>query len=777
MITPIEKKLFTYLSLILFVLLVLALLVYQGVRSMKLSGNLAEYTLQVQGEVKTLTSQLNLAGELAREYFLTPDAVSVRSYAEVDESLLASYAEAKQQLSSQQTRLGALIKDNPSQLQRFADVQAHINERLSLLDSMIRARQLNEFDLLDRRLRIARLSQNKNQLFQLLGKMEEEQQRLYGEYSRNQSAQARGATIISIAGFLLAAVLLGLTKFSIHRETAKQLEGGRRLMSAEDAYFESEERFRQIAENLEAVLWIRNAQTGKLEFISPVIERLWSINAGELLKNAESWLDYVHTDDLETARMLTGQGLAAGKPDQEYRIIAPDGRQRWVRDRAFPVKDKSGKVRNIVGFMVDVTDRKRAEEIEAALLVREQQARSQAETTSRMKDEFLKVVSHELRSPLNTMLGWARMLNGRSLDQGMHNHALQVIEQSAEAQARLIEDLLDAARIAGRDLTIETGEVSLEKVIREALNKAQLAAESRGVEIHSGFGLARTDLDAATVSGDARRLEQIVWNLLINAVKFTPRGGHVGLTLALEDDWAIITVMDTGQGICAEDLPNIFTPFHQADSSDTRSVGGLGLGLSLVKYLVELHGGQISAESDGEGKGATFTVRLPLRVVSATQTEVTENVPPLSASPTGSLGFPAVLSGLNILTVDDEADARELVKMLLGKYGAVVTTASSSAEAMEFLTRSQNGNTFDLIVSDIGMPEENGYTLMRRIRQLPAPQGKILAVALTAFGRAEDRLRALQAGFQMHVPKPVEPAELMMVIAGLTGRSVKTMSE
>lgn len=771
MATPIEKKLFTYLSAILLVLCVKAFLVYQGVQNIELYGDRARHTLQVQREIETLNSQLNQAGELAREYFLTPDATSLTSYAEVDETLLASYAEIKTQLASQQLKLGEFVKDNPLQLQRLANIRKHIEEKLSLLDALIQARRQEQFDLMERRLRISRLSQSKNELSRLLGGMEQEEQRLYEQHSGKQASQANTAILIALVGLLGAAVLLAVTWIGIRRETAKQLESGKKLMSAEDAYFESEERFRQIAENIEAVLWVRDAQTGRLEFISPIIERLWGIKAGSLLNQTEAWLDYVHADDLETARMLNGQpdgqDARGEKPDQEYRIIAPNGRQRWVRDRAFPVRDKSGKLRNIVGFMVDVTERKQAEEVEAALLVREQQARAQAETASRMKDEFLKVVSHELRSPLNVMLGWARILRGKNVDPGMRDHALQVIEQSAETQARLIEDLLDSARIAGGDLTIECNEVNLATVVRAAINKAQPAAESKGVEIHTNLESARFDSSAGIISGDAARLEQIVWNLLINAVKFTPRSGHIGVTLSRQDACAAITITDTGSGIRAEDLPHIFDRFRQADSSDTRLVGGLGLGLSLVKYLVELHGGRISAESDGEGKGASFALKFPLRAAQPGS----ENG--LSSSVEHDAGFPTTLSGLKILAVDDEADARDLVTMLLGKYGAAVTAAASSAEALELLAKNQDGNAFDLIVSDIGMPEENGYTLMRRVRQLPAPQGKIPAVALTAFGRAEDRLRALQAGFQMHVPKPVEPTELMVVIASLTGRAVK----
>ncbi len=544
------------------------------------------------------------------------------------------------------------------------------------------------------------------------------------------------------------------------------------LRKTEEALFESEERFRQIAENIEAVLWIRNVKSGQVEFVSSGSERLWGINAEELMSNEKAWSSYIHADDVEKARRLARENYGDGSLDHEYRIITPDGKLRWVRDRAFPVKDIGGKVRRIVGFTVDTTERKQAEEFRANLLAREQEARAQAETANRTKDEFLAIVSHELRSPLNAMLGWARVLRSESVDQQTHDHAIQVIEQSAEMQSRLIEDLLDSARIASGKLRIESHPVNLIPVIQSAIDTVYPSAESKGVEISK-----QLDPNAGIITGDAERLQQIIWNVLSNAVKFTPKGGGVEIELKRLDSKAAIVVRDTGRGIKPEDMRHIFDRFRQADSSTTRRAGGLGLGLSLVKNLVELHGGNITAESEGEGKGATFTISLPLRAVGGgVRASVAENdFDEFRIS--GSLGSLPSLKGLNILTVDDEVQARDLVATLLTRFGASVTTASSSAEAIDVLTSNDPQPGFDLIVSDIGMPDENGYTMIRRIRHLPAPIGKIPAIALTAFGRAEDRINALEAGFQMHVPKPVEPAELMMVIASLTGRSLKTQPE
>ena len=402
-----------------------------------------------------------------------------------------------------------------------------------------------------------------------------------------------------------------------------------------------------------------------------------------------------------------------------------------------------------------------SKESQAGLFAKEIEARAQAEAANRTKDELIAIVSHELRSPLNAMLGWARVLRSKGVDQATHDHAVRVIEQSAEIQSRLIEDLLDASHIASGKLRIESRPVDLLPAIKSAIDTVHPAADNKGVIIE-------TDLDprAGIITGDAERVQQMAWNLISNAVKFTPQGGRVEVKLRRLDPWVTLTVKDTGRGISECDLPYIFDRFRRADNSTTRRAGGLGLGLSLVKDLVELHCGTITAESAGEDKGTTFVLKLPLRAVSSTVNEHASN----KKERASSTSFSPVLTGLNIMAVDDESQARDLISTLLRNYGATVMPVSSSAEAIEILSKKDRGVKIDLVVSDIGMPEENGYTLIRRIRRLPEPIGKIPAIALTAYGRSEDRIRALEAGFQMHVAKPVEPMELMMVIANLTGR-------
>src|SRR5262245_33757123 len=390
----------------------------------------------------------------------------------------------------------------------------------------------------------------------------------------------------------------------------------------------------------------------------------------------------------------------------------------------------------------------------------EKQARRQAEESNRMKDEFLALVSHELRSPLNAMLGYARLLRFGSLDAQKIRKAVDVIERGGRVQTQLIDDLLDTARIISGKLRIEVRSVDLVPVIEEAVQTIYPAANAKGITI-------KTDLNpkVGQINGDPERLQQVVWNLLSNAVKFTPTGGHVETRLERVDPHICITVRDSGKGISPDFIPYIFDRFRQADASSTRRYGGLGLGLALVKYLVELHGGTIEASSDGEGKGSTFKVLLPVPAVSRSPRES-------ESAPVGRVeSQKAMLAGVRALVVDDEDDARELVKTVIAQYGGDVIAASSAAEAFAMITTMPEQKRPNVIVTDLGMPDEDGYSLLRRVREWEHENGpSIPAVALTAYGRSEDRNLALTAGFQIHVAKPVEPDELAVVIASIVNR-------
>jgi signal transduction histidine kinase len=409
-------------------------------------------------------------------------------------------------------------------------------------------------------------------------------------------------------------------------------------------------------------------------------------------------------------------------------------------------------------------ERGRVEEERAELLARERAARAEAEAANRAKDEFLATLSHELRTPLSAIIGWAELLHSGGLDETTAARAIEAIERNAKSQAQLIEDLLDVSRIITGKLQLNIRPVELIPIMTAAIDVVRPAAEAKAIQL-------RVILDSTIdpVSGDPDRLQQIVWNLLSNGVKFTPRGGRVEVRLGQIDSKIQIQVSDTGMGIKPEFLPYVFDRFRQADSTSTRAHGGLGLGLAIVRHLVELHGGTVQVESHGEGQGATFIVQLPLRAVRAPATEITEAPPDSVVNRAVRAGYgrlPA-LEGVHVLVVDDEPDARELLVTVLVQASATVTAVGSAAEALEAVQRLR----LDALVSDIGMPEQDGYTLIRKVRSLePERGGQIPAVALTAYARSEDRLRALTAGYQMHVPKPIEPIELVMVVASLTGR-------
>lgn len=411
----------------------------------------------------------------------------------------------------------------------------------------------------------------------------------------------------------------------------------------------------------------------------------------------------------------------------------------------------------------DITDRKQFEIERSQLLEQEQFARQQAESANRAKDEFLANLSHELRNPLTPILGWAQILRSGQLKGAAVTSALEVIERSARAQSQLIEDILDISRITSGKLALDSNPIDLILVVQGALDGLQLSADAKNIKIVS-------QLSSAAVLGDAARLQQVVWNLLSNGIKFTPAGGRVEIALESIDHHAQLRVKDTGKGIAPEFLPYIFDRFHQGDSSSTKASQGLGLGLSIVRHLVESHGGTVQADSPGEGQGTTITLRLPLRDSPEELTPAIDLKPTvLAAALNASSDILPSLEGLHILAVDDLIDTRDLLEFVLEGYGAEVLTVGSARSAIAALK--ENPGQYDVLISDIGMPEEDGYFLIREVRSLAASAGgEIPAVALTAYASDKERERAIDAGFQTHIAKPVKPVQLALIVANLAGR-------
>jgi len=395
----------------------------------------------------------------------------------------------------------------------------------------------------------------------------------------------------------------------------------------------------------------------------------------------------------------------------------------------------------------------------ASLLESERAARGDAEQANRLKDEFLSTVSHELRTPLHAILGYAQLLLQGKIEEDGVGEGLTVIERNAKLQAQIIEDLLDMSRIISGKVRLDVAAVDLVQVIEAAVATVKPAADAKGIRIQLVL-----DPRSSAVFGDSGRLQQVVWNLLTNAIKFTPKGGRVQVMLKRVNSHAEICVADNGQGIAPEILPYVFDRFRQGDATTTRQHGGLGLGLSIVKHLIELHGGTVSASSAGSSQGALFVVNLPIQPVHSFDPD--PNSPRAMPQNVGSP--PLSLEGVRVLVIDDEADSRNLLKRLLEQYDARVTLASSAEEALKLFGSERP----DVILSDIGMPGRDGYDLIRDIRALrDAEGGNVPAAALTALARVEDRKRAMLAGFQGHITKPVDPGELVAVVATLTGRT------
>jgi PAS domain S-box-containing protein len=446
-------------------------------------------------------------------------------------------------------------------------------------------------------------------------------------------------------------------------------------------------------------------------------------------------------------------------------LVSADGASHPVDYTGTPIRDADGLVIGVVVVFRDVTERRRLElERQAAtmererLLEAERAARAEAERASRVKDDFVAMVSHELRTPLNAILGWAQLMSRGRHDDALIERGLNVVMRNTRLQAQLISDLLDISRIVAGKLQLDAQRVELRTIVANAIETLEREAEARGVEIQQLL-----DDDTDPVAGDSSRLQQVVWNLLANAIKFTPRGGHVRVILRQENTTAEIVVTDDGAGIRADFLPHVFDRFHQADRSITRRFGGLGLGLAIVKHIVDLHGGSVRAESAGEGLGASFTVTLPV-VVDAGERH--------RRAGAGAAAFDVetspALAGIRVLVVEDEVDTLDFLTRLLQAHGATVLAVGAAADALAVVRDSKP----DMLISDIGLPGVDGYELIQQVRRLSAPGRDLPAIALTAYARLEDRTRALRAGYQAHVAKPVEPAELIAMVASfveLTG--------
>lgn len=539
----------------------------------------------------------------------------------------------------------------------------------------------------------------------------------------------------------------------------------------------SEIRYRRLFEAARDGILILNATTLKITDVNPFMTEL---------------LGYSHDEFLGKELWEIGFFRDKQASQDEFRELLAKG---YIRYEDLPLQSIDGKLREVEfvsnvyeedGHQViqcnirDISERKRAQEECTRLLESAIAAHAEADQANGIKDEFLALLSHELRTPLTSILGWSELLTGGNLDEQTSKRALEIIVRSAQAQNQLIDDLLDISRIITGKLRLDVRPVELAPMIEAVVDGVRPAADARSIHLETAI-----DSRISPIAGDPGRLQQIIWNLLTNAIKFTPNGGRVRVRLERVDvaappggqfAWGAashveVTVSDTGQGIDSQLLPHVFDRFRQSDSSSTRSHGGLGLGLSIVRQLVEMHGGTVTAESPGEGKGATFKVILPVRAVLHERRDVGKS--PSTIAGSAPPDRQPSLNGLRVLAVDDDLDSRELIAAVLTGRGAEVVSVGSAGEALDKMERQR----FDVLVSDIGMPLMDGYALIEKVRQLPAERGgRIPAAALTAYAGIEDGKRARSSGYQIHMPKPVAPAELTTIVAGLAEKSTKAAS-
>jgi PAS domain S-box-containing protein len=579
------------------------------------------------------------------------------------------------------------------------------------------------------------------------------------------------------ASILLSKVAIFIELFKKNealRQKTKMLQQQASQLEAINAELQtSEERFRLLCTCSPVGVFVTDTE-GNILYTNPRFRTICQLS--EDCPIEQGWLDRVHPDELDLARSSWTTFMADGQEYfQEFQFVTDvTDAQCWVAVRSARLVSEQKTFLGYVGTIENITERRQAEAANAQV-IREQAARQEAETANRMKDEFIAILSHELRTPLNSILGWSHLLRSRDLDPKKIEYALDTIERNANAQKQLIEDMLDVSQIVRGKLQLRYQPLDLVAVAQAAIETVRPAAATKNIALVTNLA----DSPRLEVTGDLLRLQQVIWNLLTNAIKFTPSQGKVELHIDVVDDlptsqpalapaaaYAQLRVSDTGLGIDADFLPHIFDRFRQADSSTTRAQGGLGLGLAIVHYLVDQHQGRVWAESDGLAQGSTFTVVLPLRADPAALRD------PATDSASGAATEPDEshpLADMALLIIDDDADTRDFLRFLLEDQGAIVTTAATAQQGLDLL----HGSPPDLLLCDISMPDMDGYTLMHTIRtQLPQPQAQTPAIAITAHARLSDQAQAVTAGFQAHLAKPIEAKVLINTILQITGARV-----
>jgi PAS domain S-box-containing protein len=716
------------------------------------AANKVEHTHQVLDAIERVVSRLVDAEAGHRGYLLTKESPFLEPYrgARPDVKLLAS-------------QLEELVADNAEQQARSRRLAEVAEARLTEMALVLDLHDRGDVSGATARMATGAGKRLMDSARSVAAEMRAAEGSLLVQREQQELLARRGALGFALVS-MLGAIALGIVAVSVDRnferrrvafaeEMRARAAAEREALAAAADLQQSESFNRSILDNSGDCIQVLEAD-GRMVLVNRPGLALMEIDDATVLQG-ESWVALWNTDS-ELAQQAVDDAIAKG--EGRFHAFRPTvkGTAKWWDVIVTPIRDDGGQVQKLITVSRDITDQKNAEQERALLLSSERAARSEAERAARLKDDFVSTLSHELRTPLNAILGWIGVLKQQQQSPETLAKAIDVIDRNSRRQSQMVDDLLDMSRIMSGKLRLDVQRLDVSSAIEEAVASAQPAADAKGVRLVKVLG------SAAIVQGDPGRVQQIVWNLVSNAIKFTPRGGMVQVTLRKVNSHVHVQVSDTGQGIEPDILPHVFQRFRQGDASSTRHHGGLGLGLAIVKNLVEMHGGSVEAASEGEGLGSVFTVRLPLALAAAKQEPVPDTLDMVPAR------FARLLEGLLVLVLDDEPDAREVVQRLLEDAGAKVRTAASANEAIATL---EEGIVPDIIVSDIGMPDQDGYDFIQRVRSMNGGLSEVPAAALTALARVEDRKRALMAGYQTHLAKPVDPAELVAMVASLTGRT------
>jgi len=743
-----ERRTILWAVVLAVIVLVNAVISYRAVRTVADNDHWVSHSREVSNELTTTLSLVTDAETGTRGFIITGD-----------EKHLEPYNLAVKEIDQHVARVKELTADNAEQRQRIPKLQELIARRLNSFKNGQTVFREQGFAGIEKTIPGGRGKEDMDELRGVIADMRHTEDQLLAERQTQSARSERNIILTLVFVTLVTLALLAAITILLSRHLAERRRSEDQLREQKD----------WLAVTLTSIgdSVIATDAGGAITFINPVAEALTGWTRDEAVgKPIDKVFQIINEQTRQTVEnpvtKVLREGVIVGLANHTL-LISKNGRETPIDDSGAPIrKTADGSIAGVILVFRDVTDRKAMELEREQLLIRERSARTEAEDANRLKDEFLATVSHELRTPLTAILGWSAMLNKGPIDDQIVRTGMEVIERNAKTQTRIISDILDVSRIITGKLSIDPEPVDLHLIIQTAVSSIRPAADAKSIELKVSIRDS-----AGIVSGDPDRLQQIVWNLLSNAVKFTPKGGEVEVTLDRVDSRVEITVTDTGVGINPEFLPHVFDRFRQADASMTRTQGGLGLGLSIVRQLVELHGGIVTVESAGENQGARFTISLPLAAIREKPhwpqtplpagSEIAEHVvAPGTERPT--------LAGVRVLVVDDEADTREIVSRVLVDYGADVRTAASAAEGFDAFLNWKP----DALISDLGMPDEDGNALIRRIRTLPSEWGgSIPAAALTAYASEQNRLESLAAGYDAHFSKPVDPTELAAVMQDL----------